>query len=448
VCFGALSLLQATGILAGTGTLIYGDGYRRRAVKIADYVDQTRETINSIEAICRSREPPPLVLNNHCAVCDFQPRCRGHAVERDDLSLLNAMTGKERAKYNAKGIFTMTQLSYGYRPRRRKRIRADAESSAEAEKHAAASDRNDHSPRALAIKKNQIHVVGSPSLRLATVPIFLDVEGMPDKDFYYLVGLRFQSNGKYVERSFWAEGLQGERAIWGDCLLALKAIGSPQIVTYGAYETRFLRQMKERYVSAAADLEFVDRLIDHSVNLVGRIYGKIYFPTFSNSLKEIRRYLGFEWRWERASGAAAPLLRRAWEFGADDGFKRELIGYNMDDCRAAATVADALARICDGGATGLDTVDANSLEVSFPHHWGRFVAALPEFAKINNAAYWDYQREKIHIRGNRSLQRATKRKRTNRRPRLPVNTTVTPSRPGNCPACNSTGACRASHSRD
>ena len=57
--------------------------------------------------------------------------------------------------------------------------------------------------------------------------------------------------------------------------------------SYGAYEMRFLRQVKERYVSAVVDLEFVDRLIGNSVNLVGRIYGKIYFPTFPNSLKEV-----------------------------------------------------------------------------------------------------------------------------------------------------------------
>ncbi len=141
--------------------------------------------------------------------------------------------------------------------------------------------------------------------------------------------------------------------------------------------------MKERYISAPDDVEFVDRLIETSVNLVGCIYGKIYFPTFSNSLKEVGRYLGFEWTWPRASGAAAPLLRRAWELGADDGLKRELIGYNMDDCRAAATVADALVRICGGGASGLDAVDVGSLEVGFQRTFGKFDSALPEFAKIN-----------------------------------------------------------------
>ena len=437
VCFGALALSQATGILADTGTLIYGDGHRRKTVKIGDHVARTRQIIDAIGATCHGREPPPLVLNRHCAVCDFQPRCRGLAIERDDLSLLTAMTGKERAKCNAKGIFTITQLSYGYRPRRRKRTRPDAERSTKSAKRAAPVVKNDHKLKALAIKKNQIHVVGAPSLKFEGVPTFLDVEGMPDRDFYYLVGLRFECDGEQVERSFWADGLDGERAMWENCLRTLKAIGNAQIVSYGAYETRFLRQMKERYISAPDDVEFVDRLIETSVNLVGCIYGKIYFPTFSNSLKEVGRYLGFEWTWPRASGAAAPLLRRAWELGADDGLKRELIGYNMDDCRAAATVADALVRICGGGASGLDAVDVGSLEVGFQHTFGKFDSALPEFAKINNAAYWDYQRDRIYIRSNPYLRRASKRKCRDSRRSLRINTTIGPSRPRKCPTCNS-----------
>ena len=201
-----------------------------------------------------------------------------------------------------------------------------------------------------------------------------------------------------MEHSFWADGLDGERVIWENCLQTLKAIGNAQIVSYGAYETRYLKQMRERYILAPDYVEFVDRLIETLVNLVGCLYGKIYFPTFSNSLKEVGRYLGFEWAWSGASGAATPLLRRAWELGADDGLKRVLIGYNMDDCRATATVADALVRICAGGASGIDAVDVGSLEVGFQHTFGKFVGALPEFAKINDAAYWDYQRDKIYIR--------------------------------------------------
>jgi hypothetical protein len=86
------------------------------------------------------------------------------------------MTVKERAKCAAKGIFTITQLSYGYRPRRRKRIPPDAKNSP---KRRLPPPKNDFKLRALAIKKSQIHVIGAPSLKFEGAPIFLDVEGMP-----------------------------------------------------------------------------------------------------------------------------------------------------------------------------------------------------------------------------------------------------------------------------
>ena len=278
VCFGALALSQATGTLRDTGILICGDDYRRKTVKVGNLVARTRQIIDAITASRQGRSPPPLVLNRHCAVCDFQPRCRDLAIERDDLGLLTAMTAKERAKCNAKGISTITQLSYGHRPLRRKRTRPDAEHSTKSAGRAATVVKNDHKLKALAIKKNQIHVVGAPSVKLAGIPIFLDVEGLPERDFYHLTGLRYECGGEQVERSFWADGLDDERAIWEKCLRELMAIENAQIVSYGAYESRFLRKMKDRYVLAAAEMEFIDRLIETSINLVGLHLRQGLFP--------------------------------------------------------------------------------------------------------------------------------------------------------------------------
>ena len=344
-CFGALALCQVAGTLPSTATIIYGSSYRSKTVNVEKHVARTRLIIDAIKAVWREQSPPTPVMKKHCAVCDFQTRCRGIAIERDDLSLIAAMTIKERAKCAVKGIFTITQLSYGYRPRRRKLSRPTADPSQNSDKHFPPFAKNDHKLRALAIKKNQIHVVGSQSLRLEGDLIFLDVEGMPDRDFYYLIGLRFECRGVPVERSFWAERTDDERQMWENCLLALKGIENPQIVSYGAYEARFLRRMKERYVREAGDVEFVERLLKSIVNLIDCIYGKVYFPTFSNSLKDIARYLGFDWNWAQASGAVTPLLRRAWELTADHEIKCELVGYNIADCRAAATVANALIRL-------------------------------------------------------------------------------------------------------
>jgi len=196
--------------------------------------------------------------------------------------------------------------------------------------------------------------------------------------------------------------------------------------------------MKARYLLAPDDVEFVDRLIGTSANLVGCIYGKIYFPTFSNSLKEVGRYLGFEWTWPRASGAAAPLLRRAWELGADDGLKCELIGYNMDDCRAAEKVADALVRICGDDASDLNAVNVASLEVGFQRTFGKLDCALSEFKKINDAAYWDYQRSKVYVRTDKAIRRAIRKFQGRSKSASAEQEVTVRDVPETCPRCHAT----------
>ena len=103
VCFGALALSQATGTLPESGILIYGDGPRRRNVKVGDHLSRTRQTIEAIRLFRRGRETPPLILNRHCAICDFQPRCRNLAIELDELSLLSAMTSQGADKIRREG---------------------------------------------------------------------------------------------------------------------------------------------------------------------------------------------------------------------------------------------------------------------------------------------------------------------------------------------------------
>jgi predicted RecB family nuclease len=177
VSFCALAIGQATGTEPPTGKIIFGDGKRIKTVQTIDLLQKTRQIIEAIAKDCRTETPRQAALNKHCPVCDFQARCRDIAVNREDLSLLRAMTEKERAKYTEKGITTITQLSYGYRPRRRRRVKKTVSRPTRQLKH-------DHKLKALAIKKNQIHVVGSPALSIDGTPVFIDVEGAPGRHFF------------------------------------------------------------------------------------------------------------------------------------------------------------------------------------------------------------------------------------------------------------------------
>ena len=146
-----------------------------------------------------------------------------------------SQTSSER-KFEANGVTTILQLSYGYRARRHTRKKVTSN-------HDRLLFKHDHRLKALAIKKGQIHVVGSPSLSIGGTPVFIDVEGDPDRNFYYLIGLRYERPGGYVQKFFWANRSEDECNIWRAFLDALKELDSPKLVSYGAYEIRFLRKM-------------------------------------------------------------------------------------------------------------------------------------------------------------------------------------------------------------
>lgn len=67
-------------------------------------MSEVRTLIEKTATLLSSPLPPDLILNRHCAECEFQTRCRQKAVEKDDLSLLALMTEKERKRFHSKGI--------------------------------------------------------------------------------------------------------------------------------------------------------------------------------------------------------------------------------------------------------------------------------------------------------------------------------------------------------
>jgi predicted RecB family nuclease len=88
-------------------------------VKTSALTSEVRKVTEKIVSLLSSHSPPDLILNRHCAECEFQAVCRQKAIEKDDFSLLFGMTEKEKKRFNSEGIFGVTQLSYAFRPRRR-----------------------------------------------------------------------------------------------------------------------------------------------------------------------------------------------------------------------------------------------------------------------------------------------------------------------------------------
>jgi len=430
--FDAFVLSKASGVKVGMAKIIHGDKGSVFKVKANSLSRVVHKTIGKVAALLSAAAPPDLILNRYCPECGFQSRCRKMAIEKDDLSLLANLPGKERSRLNSKGIFTVSQLSYTFRPRRRiKRL-------------AAKPEKYHHSLKALAIRERKIYIVGNPKLQIEGTPIFFDVEGLPDRDFYYLLGARLETDEGTQQHSLWAIDAVDEERIWSAFLGILSGIENPVLIHYGNFEAIFLKRMCDRYGGPREDSPAA-KAIASSVNLLSVIFAQVYFPSYSNGLKEIARFIGFEWTDLSSSGPQSIVWRHRWEESRDPTIREKLIAYNTDDCEALRLVAHTLGRLSEpdigpdeSSRSGPGIVHAESLGKNLASKWRMFTSPISDLEQINVAAHWYYQRDRVFVRSGIGKKKTTMRSKT-RSPVKKADMVVVFKAPTSCPDCGKQG---------
>ncbi|HHP7229879.1 MAG TPA: IS66 family transposase [Xenococcaceae cyanobacterium] len=340
-----------------------------------------------------SSEEPPVILNKHCPLCQFRESCQAQAIQEDNLSRLDRMTPKSIRQYERKGIFTVKQLSYLFKPRKRKK-------------------RNKKAPlqlhklelQALAIRTQKIYIDDLPQLNRKPVEIFLDIEGIPDQQYEYLIGLLVCdaiNSCKY--HSFWADTREDEVQVWQQFIEIVNQYTDAPIFHYGNYEVRALAKFAKRYESDIKVEEIEKRL----VNINTHIYGHIYFPVYSNGLKTIGKFIGATWTSSEASGLQSIVWRYLWEDRQDDKYRELLLTYNREDCQALKLLTEKLSEI----ENSADTLS----EVNFADQPKRLAAKVGieihnQFETILQLAHEDYDKKKISLRrSNTSNENKKKR---------------------------------------
>src|SRR5207249_1767506 len=136
-----------------------------------------------------------------------------------------------------------------------------------------------------------------------------------------------------------------EETIWRSFLGILKGTDNPVLIHYGAFETSFLKRLASRYPLSAEDASYVEAILKRAVNLLTITYAQIYFPTYSNGLKEVARHFGFQWSNPSASGLQSIVWRQQWEEKNNPLMKQTIITYNKEDCEALELVTHAVERV-------------------------------------------------------------------------------------------------------
>jgi len=419
--FKSLALSAVQGKDAPYGKIVHGSTFSVNRLALPTLRTKAGSVVAALENVVNGTATPRLLLNRHCNECEFRSECRAKAIENDDLSLIQTLKPKDIAKLNKKGIFTITQYAFTFRPRR---------------KHRKLSlwTKHDAALKALAIREQRIYVNRLPAREERPVQVFLDVEGLPNEDLYYLIGLSVYGDGRTY--SFWADDKASEEKMWKDFLGLLSQLGTCWIFHFGSYESRFIARMLKAYGSLPGitpeDLQGSLR------NVLTHYHLHIYLPTYSNGLKDVAGYFGFSWTSSIRSGAESILWRRRWEAEKSVEVREQLVVYNREDCEALKLVTRAAISLLEtdvSDRTSVTPVDELKPEKRFG--WGRNAFGVPAFEYINKCAYFDYQRTKIYWRTNESVQQSLRRgeKRAQRFQR--PNTTVQCRRPRNCVACRS-----------
>ena len=355
----------------------------------------------------------------------------------DNISLLNGIGEKEIGKYNRKGLFTTTQLSCTFRLRKQgKRARR-------------LNQPHYFALQAAAIRDKKVYVLKPPVLPASAVQIYLDIEGDQDRSFVYLLGMLIVANGVESWQSFWAENRAQELQLFRYLLDAVRNYDDIALFHYGSYETSFFRRMGK----ARCNETSATKLLGCSCNILSVIHSHVYFPVYSNGLKDVGRYLGCVWSDENADGLQSIVWRRRWEEAKDPALRQTLETYNREDCLALRRVVSFVAELsateisASVDRPGNAAVPAVALaECINPQisrkELGRGSFVTPELEFVNECAYFDYQRDKVFLRTNNTLRKIQAKKRKMKRGRkLRINRTIeVMSR--KCPECGCTALVR------
>lgn len=331
--------------------------------------------------------PPPFYKISHCAECQFKSSCHQKLIERDCISLLPSMSPKSLLKYHNKGITTITQLSYLFKPRRRRAPNPQSSYLWEL--------------KALAIREQKTFVIQPPELSHTTTAIYLDFEGTSAEQQIYLLGGLIIEAGKSDEAfSFWSDTKVNEQANFITLFKLLSLYPDAPIYHYGSYESKAIKTAVKKWPALLTQWVTIEKRM---VNLLAYLRTHIYPPTYSNGLKDLGNYLNFKWQDPEADGFLSMSWRKQWENTGLAEWKDRLVRYNQDDCRALYVVHQWYNKLASDNQTE-NVQHVAQMKKHTPYRLQHNKEFGDDFQLITKASYFDYQRNKIYWRNELKKQ--------------------------------------------
>ena len=325
-------------------------------VNLSARIQQMWEVVSElIETLQKPQEPEVFISRQKCSLCTWYNSCHAVAKTQKHLSLLPGVTSSRYqvlqklklttlealANTNSNDLECYPEFCDGVAIQVVQQAKSVLTNQAILRNEKLTGESEELRTQTLSIPKFRLtRLVNSP------VELYFDIEAQPEISLDYLHGVLVVDKRQNTENFYvnLAEKPLDEELIWYQFLDLVWKYPIAPIYHFCEYEVQTVKRLAKLYKTPAYQWKpLLKRFVDiHQV-----VTETITLPVESYALKNIARWLGFEWRNPEANGAQSVCWYEQWLKTGDRSLLDAIIIYNEDDCYATYYIKEWLSNFLE-----------------------------------------------------------------------------------------------------
>jgi len=283
-----------------------------------------------IDKILEGEKPPPF-LKSGCKKTPWYSICLEESEGCNDISLVYRMSQMDQRQFYEIGIKTVKDLAD-----------ADINQLYDQLPNWYFDKLSRYHNQAQSLIDNKPIVLKKPLFPKVRYEIYFDIESDPTERIDYLLGFWIKDTTKKGEgeyKYFFAKDISEEEKIWKEMLSFIESFDDFVIYHYAFYEKQVFDLLARKY---GAPWELIRKFKDNALDLLPYVTDSVVLPLYFYSLKDVAKYIGYNWKDKNAGGAESVMWYNEWEKTRDKNILKKILDYNKDDVKATMVIKEWL----------------------------------------------------------------------------------------------------------
>jgi len=322
------------------------------AVDLWEMLPRMQEILDDcLRVLLLPEAPEVFIARNRCSLCHWFGHCYALAKTEHHLSLLPGVTPARYLQLQRLHLTTVKALADanpaqleplpGFGSEAARKLVRQAR--ATLQNRAFLSDDRPHA--AFGYGRSGVPLSNADptqlELPIAPVELYFDIEAEPTLNLVYLHGVLVVDRSANTQTFYplLAERPDDEALVWQQFIDLVWTYPTAPIFHFCPFEVQTVQRLAKLYGTPNHQIQ---PLMTRFVDLHERVTRMVTLPVESYALKQIARWLGFDWRDPSANGAQSIYWYAQWLATGDRAYLDSILTYNEDDCRATYHIKDWL----------------------------------------------------------------------------------------------------------